>query len=105
LASTPEVVEVVRSASFLFEARQETTAMLRIRRQARHSQWEPWPQTRRPNRPPDLPVLSRRRRGCVATDSTSKMLAGVDQTAGDSGACGINKALVSSLPFPLDQVS
>jgi hypothetical protein len=33
------------------------------------------------------------------------MLAGVDQTAGDSGACGINKALVISLPFRLDQMS
>lgn len=43
-------------------------------------------------------------RGWVATDSTSKMLAGVDQTTGDSGACGINKALVISLPFRLDKV-
>ncbi|WP_448304230.1 Rv2253/PknI dimerization domain-containing protein [Mycobacterium colombiense] len=43
-------------------------------------------------------------RGWVATDSTSKVLAGVDQTTGDSGACGINKALVISLPFRLDKV-
>lgn len=43
-------------------------------------------------------------RGWVATDSTSTVLAGVDQTSGDSGACGINKALVISLPFRLDKV-
>ena len=43
-------------------------------------------------------------RGWVATDSTSKVLAGVDQTSGDSGACGINKALVISLPFRLEKV-
>ncbi|MCA2320070.1 hypothetical protein JF732_08555 [Mycobacterium intracellulare] len=44
-------------------------------------------------------------RGWVATDSTATTLAGVDQTTGDSGACGINKALVISLPFRLDKVS
>lgn len=41
----------------------------------------------------------------VATDSTLKVLAGVDQTSGDSGSCGINKALVISLPSRLDKVS
>ncbi|KLO40089.1 hypothetical protein ABW17_18075 [Mycobacterium nebraskense] len=44
-------------------------------------------------------------RGWLATNSTSTVLAGVDQTSGDSGACGINKALVITLPFRLDKVS
>ena len=34
----------------------------------------------------------------------STVLAGFDKTVGDSGACGINKALVISMPFRLDKV-
>jgi hypothetical protein len=33
----------------------------------------------------------------------SNILAGVDQTSGDSGACGINKALVIGMPFRLEK--
>lgn len=44
-------------------------------------------------------------RGWVATDSPSKVLAGVDSTPGDSGACGVNKALVISLPSRPEKVS
>jgi hypothetical protein len=42
-------------------------------------------------------------RGWVSRDST--VLAGVDKTTGDSGACGINKALVITMPFRLEKVS
>jgi hypothetical protein len=42
-------------------------------------------------------------RGWVAYGST--VLAGVDKTSGDSGACGINKALVITMPFRLEKVS
>jgi len=31
----------------------------------------------------------------------SMIFAGVDKTSGDSGACGINKALVITMPFRL----
>jgi hypothetical protein len=34
----------------------------------------------------------------------SPILAGVDKTSGDSGACGINKALIIAMPFRLDKV-
>src|SRR6516165_2680185 len=40
--------------------------------------------------------------GSVAWDST--ILAGFDKTSGDSGACGINKALVITMPFRLERV-
>jgi hypothetical protein len=40
-------------------------------------------------------------RGWVNWDST--VLAGFDKTVGDSGACGINKALVISMPFRLEK--
>ena len=40
--------------------------------------------------------------GSVAWDST--ILAGFDKTSGDSGACGINKALVITMPFRLEKV-
>ena len=40
--------------------------------------------------------------GAVAWDST--VLAGFDKTSGDSGACGINKALVITMPFRLEKV-
>lgn len=43
-------------------------------------------------------------RGWIATDSSSTVLAGVDKTVGDSGACGINKALVVTMPFRLEKV-
>ena len=33
----------------------------------------------------------------------STVLAGFDKTVGDSGACGINKALVISMPFRLEK--
>lgn len=33
----------------------------------------------------------------------SQVLAGVDKTSGDSGACGINKALVIAMPFRLEK--
>lgn len=35
----------------------------------------------------------------------SNVLAGLDKTVGDSGACGINKALVITMPFRLEKVS
>jgi hypothetical protein len=34
----------------------------------------------------------------------STVLAGIDLTSGDSGACGVNKALVISVPFRLEKV-
>lgn len=37
-------------------------------------------------------------------DWTSTLLAGIDLTSGDSGACGVNKALVISVPFRLEKV-
>ncbi len=40
-------------------------------------------------------------RGWVAYGST--VFAGFDKTVGDSGACGINKALVISMPFRLEK--
>jgi hypothetical protein len=40
--------------------------------------------------------------GSVAWDST--ILAGFDKTSGDSGACGINKALVITMPFRMEKV-
>ncbi len=40
-------------------------------------------------------------RGWVNWDST--VLAGFDKTVGDSGACGVNKALVIMLPFRLEK--
>jgi len=42
-------------------------------------------------------------RGWVTFGST--IFAGVDRTSGDSGACGINKALVITMPFRLEKVS
>jgi hypothetical protein len=42
-------------------------------------------------------------KGWVSYDST--VLAGFDKTTGDSGACGINKALVITMPFRLEKVS
>ena len=42
-------------------------------------------------------------RGWVSIGST--VLAGVDKTSGDSGACGINKALVITMPFRLEKAS
>ncbi|WP_246397968.1 hypothetical protein [Mycobacterium vicinigordonae] len=44
-------------------------------------------------------------KGWVAFNSGSRILAGVDLTAGDSGACGVNKALVITLPFRLEKLS
>jgi hypothetical protein len=41
-------------------------------------------------------------RGWVSVGST--IFAGVDKTSGDSGACGINKALVITMPFRLEKV-
>ena len=41
-------------------------------------------------------------RGWISWDST--VLAGFDKTVGDSGACGINKALVINMPFRLEKV-
>jgi hypothetical protein len=41
--------------------------------------------------------------GLVSVGSTT--FAGVDLTAGETGACGINKALVITMPFRLDKVS
>lgn len=41
-------------------------------------------------------------RGWVSRDST--VYAGFDKTVGDSGACGINKALVITMPFRLEKV-
>jgi hypothetical protein len=40
-------------------------------------------------------------RGWFSWDST--VLAGFDKTVGDSVACGINKALVISMPFRLER--
>jgi hypothetical protein len=40
--------------------------------------------------------------GWVAWGAT--VFAGVDMTSGDSGACGINKALVITMPFRLEKV-
>jgi hypothetical protein len=40
--------------------------------------------------------------GWVSVGSTT--FAGIDRTSGDSGACGINKTLVITLPFRLDKV-
>ncbi len=37
-------------------------------------------------------------------DWSSTVFAGVDRTTGDSGACGINKALVITMPFRLEKV-
>jgi hypothetical protein len=37
-------------------------------------------------------------------DWASTLLAGIDLTSGDSGACGVNKALVISVPFRLEKV-
>lgn len=37
-------------------------------------------------------------------DWASTVLAGIDLTSGDSGACGVNKALVISVPFRLEKV-
>jgi hypothetical protein len=42
-------------------------------------------------------------RGWVEWGST--VLAGIDKTSGDSGACGINKALVITMPFRLEKIS
>lgn len=41
--------------------------------------------------------------GLVTFGST--IFAGVDMTSGDSGACGINRALVITMPFRLEKVS
>ncbi|ORW32509.1 hypothetical protein AWB91_11210 [Mycobacterium paraense] len=41
-------------------------------------------------------------RGWVAWGST--VFAGVDKTSGDSGACGINKNLVITMPFRLEKI-
>nr|WP_165609407.1 hypothetical protein [Mycobacterium alsense] len=41
-------------------------------------------------------------RGWVSHGST--VLAGFDKTVGDSGACGINKALVITMPFRLEKI-
>ena len=41
--------------------------------------------------------------GLVSFGST--VFAGVDVTSGDSGACGINVALVISMPFRLEKLS
>jgi hypothetical protein len=41
-------------------------------------------------------------RGHVSVGSTT--FAGTDRTLGDSGACGINKALEITLPFRLDKI-
>ena len=41
-------------------------------------------------------------RGQVSVGSTT--FAGIDRTLGDSGACGINKALEITLPFRLDKI-
>jgi hypothetical protein len=35
----------------------------------------------------------------------SSILAGIDKTMGETGACGINKTLVISMPFRLDKVT
>jgi hypothetical protein len=40
-------------------------------------------------------------KGWVSLGST--VLAGFDKTVGDSGACGINKALVIMMPFRLEK--
>jgi hypothetical protein len=40
--------------------------------------------------------------GAVAWDST--IFSGFDKTSGDSGACGINKNLVVTMPFRLEKV-
>jgi hypothetical protein len=40
--------------------------------------------------------------GWVSVGSTT--FAGNDRTTGDSGACGINKALVINIPFRLDKI-
>jgi hypothetical protein len=42
-------------------------------------------------------------KGWVSVGSST--FAGIDRTSGDSGACGINKALVITIPFRLDKVS
>jgi hypothetical protein len=34
----------------------------------------------------------------------STIFAGIDRTSGESGACGINKALVITIPFRLEKV-
>jgi hypothetical protein len=41
-------------------------------------------------------------KGWVSIGSTT--FAGIDRTSGDSGACGINKTLVITLPFRLDKI-
>jgi len=41
-------------------------------------------------------------KGWVSFGST--VFAGVDRTSGDSGACGVNKALVITMPFRLEKV-
>jgi hypothetical protein len=42
--------------------------------------------------------------GLVAFASSSTVLAGMDVTSGDSGACGINQTLVISMPFRLEKL-
>lgn len=42
-------------------------------------------------------------RGQSSISSTT--FAGIDRTLGDSGACGINKALEITLPYRLDKIS
>jgi hypothetical protein len=43
--------------------------------------------------------------GLVDFGSNSTILAGVDMTSGESGACGINQTLVIAMPFRLEKVS
>jgi hypothetical protein len=63
--------------------------------------WEPCPDGTARTGPPDLPVLSGHERGWISIGST--VLAGIDKTSADSGACGINKALVITMPFRLEK--
>ena len=42
-------------------------------------------------------------KGSVSVGSTT--LAGIDRTSGESGACGINQALIITMPFRLDKTS
>jgi hypothetical protein len=42
-------------------------------------------------------------KGLVSVGST--VLAGIDKTSGESGACGINKALIITMPFRLEKVA
>ena len=50
----------------------------------------------------DLSVLARQRKGWFSVGST--IFAGIDRTSGDSGAFGINKALVITMLFRLEKV-